>query len=395
MVCSPLTPPDFFTLPHTSYALNIESGADAACLSREKTDSRDMADKLRGLSVTGGAAITHRSKNGKHYYEVEAVLKNNHTTKGHFLRKGDKLLQINGVGLDDLAPEGFVQLLEKGSPLLTIHQHSKDPFSGPNQKPGELCVFKKQHTVLTIFLEMSNNPDERCLEDFLENGIEADCEQDDLNNMLLVTMVNTSVSVLKSRNCDHGEKCKECNGRKCSIDDMFLSSSNVTLVSRGISNFLRDKIQENLAIESLFNHEFLNFKGERARLRAKRAKITLYYYQSDNVDGKEFKGSPVVLNFTGTELFLKCSKNGDNVLLSVVTCEKKKLKWVSKDDSESLQFLFYLKSNSSCEYHFESASYPGWFFHTADTKLKMAVPGQEGLPKERDDSFVFLIRKDS
>lgn len=35
-----------------------------------------------------------------------------------FLRKGDKLMQINGADLQDLTPEELAQMLAEGSPML-------------------------------------------------------------------------------------------------------------------------------------------------------------------------------------------------------------------------------------------------------------------------------------
>lgn len=47
--------------------------------------------------------------------------------------------------------------------------------------------------------------------------------------------------------------------------------------------------------------------------------MTIYYYESDQVDGiGESKGMPVVLKFTDSDKFLKCSRTGDDVTLSVM-----------------------------------------------------------------------------
>ena len=45
-------------------------------------------------------------------------------------------------------------------------------------------------------------------------------------------------------------------------------------------------------------------------------KITIYSYKSSIVDKKE-QGIPVVLNFTGSNCFLRCCREGDKVVLQV------------------------------------------------------------------------------
>lgn len=45
--------------------------------------------------------------------------------------------------------------------------------------------------------------------------------------------------------------------------------------------------------------------------------VTIYYYESDQVDENE-KGVPVVLNFTNTNKYLHCSKTENGVNISVM-----------------------------------------------------------------------------
>uniref|UniRef100_A0AAY4C6I7 Interleukin-1 n=1 Tax=Denticeps clupeoides TaxID=299321 RepID=A0AAY4C6I7_9TELE len=321
---------------------------------------------LKKLPARGGVAINHNFKDGKNYYEVEAVL---HTKNSQFLRKGDKLLKINGVALDALTPTQFAQLLAKPSPLLTIHQNHEDPSTGTSQEPGALHPYFKEDTDITFCLEMTNNLEDTHFEDCPETGVESDFDQDHLDNLLLVAMIDASVSVVTSRACDHGEQCTDCKSTKCSIDDMVLLSHNVTLGRNG--HTFSCLLATNLTIVDC---QYSNI-----------SLITIYYYQTDCVDG-DFKGSPVVLNFSGTELFLKCSKRGDKAILSVEPCEKKKLKWITMDDSETLQFLFYMVANSGKEHHFESASCPGWFIHTADKQVGMGMP----VDFSRDQAAVYM-----
>lgn len=45
--------------------------------------------------------------------------------------------------------------------------------------------------------------------------------------------------------------------------------------------------------------------------------ITIYLYTSKEVDGDDFKGLPVVLNFKDNDMFLRCFKTENGVNISV------------------------------------------------------------------------------
>lgn len=48
-------------------------------------------------------------------------------------------------------------------------------------------------------------------------------------------------------------------------------------------------------------------------------KITIYSYKSE-ASARQAEGTPVALNFSDSNCFLKCCKDGDKVLLKVEVC---------------------------------------------------------------------------
>ncbi|KAL2087769.1 hypothetical protein ACEWY4_016597 [Coilia grayii] len=301
------------------------------------------------------------------------------------MRRGDKLLKIDGKDLEDLSPEMFAELLSVGSPMLTVHQSSTDPSVGvSHREPGAMCPVTKEDTVLSFCLDISRDPNDCDSDEHVM--VQSDCEEED-NILMVVEMLGTSMSVVRGRSCAHGETCKDCGGTDCSLDDVVVMSKKISLVSRGISGFLHDKVQENIALESLLTHLFVNCSGNQTQMKSKLAKISIYYYQSDHVDGP-FKGVPVVLNFSGTDKFLRCSRHPDSheVKVCVMPYDKSKLQCILKEDDQSLPFLFYMKAERDGARIFESAHCEGWFIHAAERSLKIKSQTQP------DDSFFFIIR---
>ncbi|KAM9397284.1 uncharacterized protein ACWYII_032624 isoform 4-T4 [Salvelinus alpinus] len=316
---------------------------------------------IKDSPVKGGISILHTEEDGKHRYEVEKILKFKNGG-GAFAREGDKLLTINGVALQDLSPEAFARILTEGNPMLTVHQASRAP--PPETCPEEaearaLHPFSKETTMLSFSLEMRREDDlddlddlesdsYRPMEDLTEEDVnKADGEVDDL---FLVAMTNTRISVVRGRGCGDGSSCHNCGKSDCNFNEvvMVAESSKVTL-----------------------------------------EKITIYHYKSDCVDG-EFRGVPVVLNFTSSNCFLKCVKDGERVSLCVEACDQHRLKSIRKDDEEIQAFVFYMKAEMSKQRRFESAYCQGWFIHTSnETKVDLGKP--QGLTG--DQSFFFVIHK--
>ncbi|CAB1327496.1 unnamed protein product [Coregonus sp. 'balchen'] len=135
--------------------------------------------EIKDSPVKGGISILHTEENGKHHYEVEKVLKFKKEGQGGgaFARKGDKLLMINGVNLQDLSPKAFVKILTEGNPMLTVHQASRAPHPErcPEEGPGAgagagaLHPVSKESTMLSFSLEMGREDDLGDLERWAES----------------------------------------------------------------------------------------------------------------------------------------------------------------------------------------------------------------------------------
>ncbi|XP_055786224.1 uncharacterized protein LOC129859966 isoform X3 [Salvelinus fontinalis] len=348
---------------------------------------------IKDSPVKGGISILHTEEDGKHHYEVEKILKFKNGG-GAFarcvvlliLREGDKLLTINGVALQDLSPEAFAKILTEGNPMLTVHQASRAPPPERCPEGAEaraLHPVSKETTMLSFSLEMRREDDLDDLEreDLTEeDDNKADGEVDDL---FLVAMTNTRISVVRGRGCGDGSSCHNCGKSDCNFNEvvMVAESSKVTLLSRGMGNLEKVQQLDNIFIENYLYHMYLRRKLTQ--------KITIYHYKSDCVDG-EFRGVPVVLNFTSSNCFLKCVKDGERVSLCVEACDQHRLKSIRKDDEEIQAFVFYMKAEMSKQRRFESAYCQGWFIHTPnETKVVLGKPqGMTG-----DQSFFFVIHK--
>ncbi len=76
--------------------------------------------------------------------------------------------------------------------------------------------------------------------------------------------------------------------------------------------------------------------------------------------------------------------------LLLQTCEKQRLKQISKSDESALSFVFYMKADHSKQRKFESALHLGWFIRIAKTNLV-----ERGVPDggREEQAFLFVIQK--
>ncbi|KAL1021765.1 hypothetical protein UPYG_G00017690 [Umbra pygmaea] len=345
---------------------------------------------IQDSPLKGGISIIHTVGDGNHQYEVDHVIKFKNEGLGckSFARKGDKLLMINGVDLKDVAPEDFAKMLAMENPMLTIHAASRP--STPNMRPGSggLHPVTKENTMFSFSLEMRREDDLTDMEcdgchlsdDVTKEDVNED--EDDFDNLILVTMKNTNISVIRGRG--------GCDGKPCDINEVVMVAES-SKITQGMGNLENVKQWDNTIIENYLYHLYIRRKRKPdgviiPKLASNPEKITIYQYKSDCVDG-DFRGIPVVLNFTNSNCFLKCVNNGTNVSLNVMACDKQRLKSIKKDDEEILPFVFYMKAESSKTRRFESAVNQGWFIHTAnEIELGVAVPQATG-----DQSFFFII----
>ncbi|XP_070684721.1 uncharacterized protein [Pempheris klunzingeri] len=366
----------------------------------------DLKDSL----VKGGVLIGHMIQEGKHQYEVENVVKyKKGSGEKSFVRKGDKLMQINNTDVQDLTPEQLAQMLAEGNPMLTVHKayRGKEPSEQFPLAEDILHPVSKESTILSFSMEMRREGDleENEVgqegEDDVEAGLVEDaCQAENEENgeggdLVIVSMTKTSISVVRGRGCDTGSSCQGCYGTGCTFNDVVVvtESSTVTLVPRGGGSgpSFRQEKTLNVSIEHVASHKYL--KGlcvQRTIFTSPNPEmITIYSYKSNFLD-RCFRGMPVVLNFTESNCFLKCCKEGETVLLQVETCEKQRLKQISKKDESTMSFIFYMKADRSKQRTFESAVHRGWFIHTVNTDSVGMGTLDEG---KEDQSFLFIIRK--
>ncbi|XP_077374823.1 interleukin-1 family member A isoform X2 [Festucalex cinctus] len=217
-------------------------------------------------SVNGSVLIVHQLHEGKHHYEVENVIK--HRNAGgakHTIRRGDKLVQINGTDLQDLTPEQLAEAIAEGQPMLTVHKPGKK-----KEHKEQLCSTEdtirpvsKELTLLAFSMEMVREEDLRQNNSSLSGDEDELCPAEDEENkresdLLVVTMTESSFSVLRGRGCDTGSSCRGCHGTGCTLSDivMVAKSSTVTLVSRGGATFKQLRTF-NTAVEHAATHKYL------------------------------------------------------------------------------------------------------------------------------------------
>ncbi|XP_054900791.1 uncharacterized protein LOC129369429 isoform X2 [Poeciliopsis prolifica] len=350
---------------------------------------------MDGSTVKGSVLIRHQLHEGKHHYEVGEVVKyKNQTGRKMFIRRGDKLMEINGVDLQDLEPEELAKTISEGNPLLSVQKREIEPEKEEQLPLDEdtLQPYDKESTVLSFSWELTREEDAEEGEkngttDSEENVCQDVCKENgESRDLLVIHMTNTSITVVGTRGCS------ECEETGCTVNDivMVAESSTVTLVPRGDVSFRQEKLVEVL-IKHVPTHRYLRTICSEKTVTSSPnpEKITIYYYKSNAMD-KKFRGIAVVLNLTGSNCFLRCYKEGDRVLLQTETCEKQRLRQISKNDECTFSFVFYMMSDRTKQRKFESALHKGWFIHIANSDLvEMAeTDGESG-----DSSFLFIIQK--
>nr|XP_046247835.1 interleukin-1 family member A [Scatophagus argus] len=347
---------------------------------------------LKESVVNGGVLIGHKVHEGKHQYEVENVVKIKNGSRQKTFSRGDKLRQINSIDLQDVTPEELAQILAEGNPKLTVHKVSKMKGHVGQPSPAEdtLHPVSMESAVLSFSMEMRREEDLEKDEVGQEGeGSEDVCKDEDEENgegrdMLIVSMMKTSISVVRGRGCD--------DGTGCVLSDVVVvaESSTVMFVPRGCGSFRVQK-PSNVVVEHVATQQYLRGLCSQGIIYASPnpEKITIYSYKSNTVD-ENFKGIPVVLNFTESNCFLRCCKKGEKVFLQVQTCEKQRLKQISKCDESTLSFVFYMKADRTKQRTFESALHGGWFIQIVDSDLVEMGTIDEGT---KEQSFLFVIQK--
>ncbi|XP_036417001.1 uncharacterized protein LOC118800933 [Colossoma macropomum] len=327
--------------------------------------------------LCGGVSLLHTMVDGKHHYEVKNVLTHIRST---FARKGDKILKINDVETKDLPPEEFTSMLSSGFFSLTIHQASIKNDIGECMESDAMRPYRKEKITLHFSMAMVR---EECLEGE-ENGMdpamsdwESDYTEDD-QELLLVSMKETSIAVMSGRGCDPENPCNNCGSDGCNLNEIVVAADTCKVTSVGreyIKKFGEQK-------------QWISLVKSNPDQTSLSAEITIYYYMS-NILPDLGRGAPVVLNFTDSDNFLKCSFENGEVVLKIECCgEKSQLRKICKDDKETWPFVFYMTTAKDNTQHFESAAHKGWFIQTRPAKISVDM---ENRPEQTKKSLHFLI----
>ncbi|XP_051957785.1 uncharacterized protein LOC127626207 isoform X1 [Xyrauchen texanus] len=341
-----------------------------------------------GSLVSGGVTLLHTESEGKHSYEVKNFLNYNN---GIFVRNGDTVLMLNGKDTEGLCPDEVAEILSEGSPLLTIHHPCKVQTECTSE---EIRVYKKEPTVISFSLMMVKEEDlgtgghqetphpEEELED---TDIKDDCFSDE--EFLLVSFGDTSFSMVVSRGSDADNPCHNCGETDCQFNEVVVMPETAEIAFNRSRIVRMMKERSNLFLKSYIKGKYVTPSREQIFLKdTMSAPITIYYYMVNILDSNA--GVPVVLNFTGTNNFFRCTTEQDKKTLKVESYTKSELKNICADDPEKWSFVFYMTSEKDSLRRFESALHRGWFIHIQNVCDSNEVDMDE---RENDKSNMFFI----
>lgn len=346
--------------------------------------------------VDGGVLIVHQLHDGKHQYQVKSVLKPQ-KKKGEkfFLRRGDTLRLLNGTELEDVPPSELAEMLSKGSPKLTVHKalRKKEPVVVDRSDKDVMVPVSKTEMTLCFSDEMIR--EDGLEEDRGDSHYEDDvCTEEEQSDFLLVSMTKTTVNVVAGRSCDPKTPCHECK-LTCEYSDivMVTESSTVTLVPRGGGVTFRHLRTKEAVVEHRTTAKYIHPMCAQKRVYVspnyppQNERITIYYYKSSDTS---IKGVPVVLNFSGSDCFLRCCMIEGRIQLQTELCEKQRLRSISSSDQQSLAYVFFMRSEPSRNTSFESALHRGWFIQVSESNNEVDVVETAG--SEEQHSFYIWIQ---
>lgn len=142
-----------------------------------------------------------------------------------------KLVIVSSAGLFILFP-----LLPSSGPQ-TVHKSGRMKEQPELSSPAEetLRPFSKESTVLSFSMEMKREED---LEEDVEGRGNVDMEDackdaengEGTSDLLIVTMTQTSISVVSGRGCEDGSPCQGCHGSGCTLNDVVVVAESSTVV---------------------------------------------------------------------------------------------------------------------------------------------------------------------
>ncbi|CAL8379463.1 unnamed protein product [Arctogadus glacialis] len=153
------------------------------------------------------------------------------------------------------------------------------------------------------------------------------------------------------------------------------------------------KEKKNISLETVDSHRYLRSlsKENMPFASPNPERMTIHFYKANQTD-KDFRGMPVVLNFTDSQSFLKCSRQDEGAILRVEACDKHRLSLICQQDESALAFLFYMKRTMSGQHQFESALCESWFIQVLHQETVQVTHQPATRPAmEEDPSFYFNI----
>ncbi|XP_043928801.1 uncharacterized protein LOC122803295 [Protopterus annectens] len=367
--------------------------------------------------LKGGAIIQHRIVNGKNEYEILGVVRyQDSTSKGtSYLRKGDKILEVNDTSVENLEPDVLIECLSKTTTHLVIHRPPADAnYEKPIKDSGSIYEpYSKETRVFTFDLQMekiddgsTENINKSCKESSstehlhqYEKEEEDEVEDYEMANLLVLQLSETAISIIQGRGHTPGTICKVCHKKDCDLHDIVVqSSSTIHLVARGNANLelilCIEKTRDKMLVRNT-SQKVLIAVEERPRLMSinsrvlRDACVTIFYYKCSDVSETP-NGLPVVLKFSNTNCYLACHEEGNCIILKAEDYSASNLKHIKQSD-ETWRFVFYKKDGYDGTCKFESAKFPSWFIKS-ESENAVALRSEQTCPYP-SPSFVFVVSR--
>ncbi|XP_050978489.1 uncharacterized protein si:ch73-226l13.2 [Labeo rohita] len=202
-----------------------------------------------------------------------------------------------------------------------------------------------------------------------EKDIEADCLFDD---DLLHSLANMSLNLFDDQDFDADSP--SCNSDWQLIESVVTpENAEITYISARICEAIEE--QRNWFLKAFKHRKYVAPKRNALCLEStKSAKITISnVICNGKVTNDGQSGTPVVLNFTGTDNFLSCDIKEEKKILTVKTYDRTKI--MACEDDEKSSLIFYMVQKYDGLRYFESVRYRGWYIHTINEN---AVKMEEG-----------------
>ncbi|XP_027024257.1 uncharacterized protein LOC113656971 [Tachysurus fulvidraco] len=158
------------------------------------------------------------------------------------------------------------------------------------------------------------------------------------------------------------EECSTEGSRdgECSVERVWCESRNSSMtytIQCGITSVDRRQVLIQSLGQTIIRPDFF----QACVNKSKSERMTIFYYKSE-IEG--LNGLPVVLKFSDSNHFLKCTEQNSKAVLTIECSEHDRLKTICKNDKTTWPFVFLFSTTKENFCRFESAACSGWFIHT-------------------------------